>query len=239
MRHISDELPLLLTGDVTRDVVIEAAGHLRVCVDCQQELVSAVIAHASLTSAHRFAPEIVAPERDEDAPTPLADPSPLPDMSSLFAEARAESAPPAVTDLGQRRMRRRLVAVAAAAAVVVGGGVTYAAVNGNDSGPVTRTVALDGALGARDAKVQLVDNRMRLDASSLPAIGARQQYEVWLTASDGGRKQSVGFIDEGAKSAEFAVPQRVMSQYNDIAVSIQGIHQTEFSGRVVLRGTYG
>ena len=30
--------------------------HLRTCPDCQQELVSAVVAHASLTSAHRFAP---------------------------------------------------------------------------------------------------------------------------------------------------------------------------------------
>jgi hypothetical protein len=60
--HISEELPRLLTGDASRDVVMAAAEHLRSCPDCQQELVSAVVAHASLTSAQRFAPEIVAPQ---------------------------------------------------------------------------------------------------------------------------------------------------------------------------------
>ena len=53
--HISDDLPRLLTGDATRDEVLAAAEHLRSCPDCQQELVSAVVAHASLTSAQRFA----------------------------------------------------------------------------------------------------------------------------------------------------------------------------------------
>jgi hypothetical protein len=56
--HIFDELPLLLTGEADRATVALAADHLRECEDCQQELVSALIAHASLSSAARFAPEL-------------------------------------------------------------------------------------------------------------------------------------------------------------------------------------
>ncbi len=90
--HISDDLPLLLTGDATRDVVIEAAAHLRTWVDCQQELVSAVVAHASLMSAHRFAPEIVASDHDlVEATDESAEPAALPDLSGVFAEARADA----------------------------------------------------------------------------------------------------------------------------------------------------
>ena len=66
--HVSDNLPRLLTGDTTRDEAMAAAEHLRGCPDCQQELVSAAVAHASLTSARRFAPQVVAPERDDEPP---------------------------------------------------------------------------------------------------------------------------------------------------------------------------
>ena len=236
-RHVFDDLPMLLTGDATRDVVMAAATHLRSCPDCQQELVSAVVAHASLTSAHRFAPEILASDQPLH-PQHAGDAGPLPDMSGLFAQARQDAEVKAAEP--GRRHRRRRGAVAAAAAVVVGGGVTYGVTQLGPDDSSTRSVSLEGDLGARDAKVQLIDGgRMRLDASSLPKLGTKQQYEVWLTSKDFDRKQSIGFIDDGTRTAEFAVPQKVMSQYNDIAVSVQGIHETQFSGKVVLHGRYG
>jgi hypothetical protein len=243
-QHISEELPLLLTGDATREVVLEAAQHLRVCVDCQQELVSAVIAHASLTAAQRFAPEIVAAHpTDDDLPSPtgeLAPVVPLPDLSSMFADVRAEAAPPATAQTRSApRFRRGLVAVAAAAAVVVGGGVTYAAVSGDDAA-TTRTVALQGSANAKDGKVVLVgSDRMKIDASALPSLDGDHQYEVWLTDSDGRQKQSVGFIDTPDRKKELSVPSKVMSQYNNIAISVQRVKQTEYSGITVLHGTYG
>lgn len=234
--HISDDLPLLLTGDATRDVVLDAASHLRSCVDCQQDLISAVVAHASLMSAHRFAPEIVAPQDSTEDATDLPPISALPDLSKVFAEARAEDSGPATVH--HLRSRRGLVAVAAAAAVIVGGGATYLTLQSGDTGPTTRTVALAGQTGALDGSAVLVgNNRMRIDASKLPPLTAGKQYEVWLT--DGTQKQPVGYIDSPDRKKELTVPSKVMSQYNQIAVSVQNAHQTEYSGITVLSGTYG
>ena len=124
--HVTDELPQLLTGEAPRSAVLAAAAHLRTCVDCQQELVSAVVAHASLSSAHRFAPEVVGhPSTDavrgtsesaEGADRAQADP--LPDLSAIFAQVREEAASPSRRP-GSRRTRLLLAGVAAA--VVVGG----------------------------------------------------------------------------------------------------------------------
>ncbi|MEO9138153.1 MAG: anti-sigma factor [Jatrophihabitans sp.] len=235
--HLSDDLPLLLTGDATRAVVLEAATHLRSCVDCQQELVSAVVAHASLMSAHRFAPEIVAPkDSSDDNVVELPPISALPDLSKVFAEARAEDVTP--TRVHHLRSRRALVAVAASAAVIVGGGATYLATQSDTAGPNTRTVALAGQSAALNGSAVLVgNNRMRIDASKLPPLSAGKQYEVWLT--DGTQKQPVGYIDSPDRKKELTVPSKVMSQYNQIAVSVQQPHQTEYSGITVLRGTYG
>lgn len=235
--HISDDLPRLLTGDANREVVMEAATHLRSCVDCQQELVSAVVAHASLTSAHKFAPEIVAPGRDlddhDDAPVPTR----LPDLSNVFAEVRAEAT---VTPIKVGRTRRRLAAVAAAAAIVVGGGVSLAVVQSGDSGPGSRTVALEPFdTGTRAAKVTIVgNNKLKVDATSLKRLDRTHLYEVWLTNDTRDKMQSVGFIGDD-NTAELSVSPKWMSQYNDIEISVQKVNQDGYSGVSVLRGAYG
>ncbi|GAB2465944.1 anti-sigma factor domain-containing protein [Jatrophihabitans fulvus] len=230
-KHVTDELPSLLTGDASREVVLEAAEHLRTCVDCQQELVWTVVAHASLTSASRFAPEIVV-EADTAADVP-ADDRPLPDLSDLFATARAEAAPPPA----QATHRRRYLAVAAAAAVLVGGGTTWALVSGDDSDqlPAGTTVALDNTATGPDARAVVTGERMRLDAAGLPSLSAGRQYEVWL--ADGSKLQSIGFLRRD-RIADISVPRSLMSRYDTIAVSVQDEGQTQFSGRIVLRGEY-
>jgi hypothetical protein len=235
--HISENLPRLLTGDANRDEVMGAAEHLRNCPDCQQELISAVVAHASLTSAHRFAPEIVAPV---SAPAPDEDDAhdidtPLPDMSAMFAKVRAEaSVAPART-----QHRRRLLAVAAAAAVLVGGGVTLAETVGTSSSSTdTRSFALRPFdAGDHPAKVTLVGSKMHIDATSLPRLDAGHFYEVWLTDSARKRMQPVGSIGQDNK-AELTVPANVMSQYSAIEVSLQRTNETAYSGTSVLRGSY-
>jgi hypothetical protein len=236
--HISENLPRLLTGDANRDEVLAAAEHLRNCPDCQQELISAVVAHASLTSAHRFAPEIVAAgsaDDDVDEVEAAADTA-LPDMSAMFAKVRAEaSAAPA-----KPQQRRRLLAVAAAAAVLVGGGVTLAETVGSSSSQSdTRSVALRPfGVGHRPAKVTLVGGaRMRIDATALPRLDGGHFYEVWLTDSARKRMQSVGSIGQD-NTAVLTVPGNVMSQYSAIEVSVQRTNQTAYSGTSVLRGSY-
>jgi hypothetical protein len=233
--HISDDLPRLLTGDATRDVVLDAAEHLRSCPDCQQELVSAVVAHASLTSAHRFAPEIVAAGLDSGDGGADVPAGSLPDLSAVFSQVRQEAAQPTA----RPKRRLALVAVAAAAAVVVGGGVTVAVVSSGTDQPASRSVALApvGATRATAKATIIGSGRMKIDATALPKLDSTHQYEVWLTDNLGVHKQPVGFIGNDNR-ADITVPSRVMSQYSDIAVSIQGVDQTEYSGNTVVLGSY-
>jgi hypothetical protein len=236
--HISEELPRLLTGEATRDVVQSAATHLRTCEDCQQELVSAVVAHASLTSAQRFAPEIVARPAQEHAIA--VDTGPLPDMSAMFAQVREEAgqAPRA-----RRRSRRPLYAVAAVAAgIVIGTGGTALVQNVGDNTPAGRSVALS-AFGSGTTAGQATvrtNGQMRLDAASLPKLDPEHRYEVWLTNKARSQMQPIGWIGTDGK-ATLTVPSNLMSNYSAIEVSIQDVDAATYtySGTSVLRGSYG
>jgi Anti-sigma-K factor rskA len=238
MEHISDDIPRLLTGDANRDEVLAAAQHLRNCPDCQQELVAAVVAHASLTSAQRFAPEVMTQEPS----VPDADAvGPLPDMSAMFAKVRAEAATaPAAPQSSRHRQRRRLLAVAAAAAVVAGGGVTlYETVGSNSTQSSATTVRLQAfGAGRHPATATIVGKTMRINARDLPRLDAGHFYEVWLTDRGRTRMQSLGAIGND-NEAQLTVPLNVMSQYAAIEVSLQRTNQTSYSGTSVLRGTYG
>jgi hypothetical protein len=123
--HIFDELPLLLTGEADRATVALAADHLRECEDCQQELVSALIAHASLSSAARFAPELRSLLSTDDAEDRPAEPADLPDLTPIFEMAKQEARAPrhSVVPPRARSRRARWIAVAAVAGVLVGGGI--------------------------------------------------------------------------------------------------------------------
>ena len=214
--HISDDLPSLLTGEATRDETLAAAAHLRTCADCQQELVSAVVAHASLASAKRSAPELV--------------------------QSRATPPAPALPELGDvvGTRRRRTLALAAAAVVVLGGaGVTLAETVGSDGGSSGTTVVLGAFdIGTHAAKATIGNGgSMRIDASALPKLDRKHVYEVWLTNAARTRLQAIGSIRNDNR-AQLTVSPKVMSQYSAIEVSIQGVQQTAFSGTSVLRGTY-
>jgi Anti-sigma-K factor rskA len=237
MPHLSDDIPRLLTGDASREEVLAAAEHLRSCPDCQQELVSAVVAHASLTSAHRFAPDIMAadPDISEDASV-----GPLPDLSAMFEQVRSEAAVASSAPAAGLRHRRRLIAVAAAAAVVLGGGGVIIAEtvgsSSSDSSVVTVSLrAFDKGHSPAVAKVS--GKTMRIDATDLPRLDSGHWYEVWLT--DGARKrmQSLGAIGSDNR-AQLTVPANVMAEYSAIEVSVQRTNETAYSGVSVLRGAY-
>lgn len=235
--HISDELPRLLTGEATRDVVQSAAAHLRSCEDCQQELVSAVVAHASLTSAQRFAPDIVARPAREHAAHAASDE--LPDLSAVFAQVREEAneAPPTAA-----RSRRPLYAVAAVAAgIVIGTGGTALIQNLGDNTPAGQSVALSAFdTGRTSAKATVSKNgQMRLDAASLPKLDAKHRYEVWLTDKARSEMQPIGWINTNGK-ATLTVPANLMTRYSAIEVSVQDVDAATYtySGTSVLRGSY-
>lgn len=230
-QHISDELPRLLTGEAGRDETLGAAEHLRGCPDCQQELVSAVVAHASLSSARRSSFRTTSPtEQADDVP-----PATLPDLSGMFAKVRDEAADGRTS----RTRRRTLLAVAAAAVVATAAGVTIAETTGTTSTQSPTTVAL----GAYDeghvaAKATLVGaGTMRVDARALPRLGAGRFYEVWLTNSARTQLQAIGSLDAD-NEAQLTVSPKVMGQYTAIEVSVQKLDQTSYSGHSVVRGTY-
>jgi len=240
--HVSDELPRLLTGEASREVVLDAAAHLRTCVDCQQELVSAVVAHASLTSAQRYAPEIVA---SPTVSTETGEPAPvraLPDLSAVFSQVREEAA---TVDAPRPSRRARYLVGAAAAAVLIGGG-TAAVLATNDHGgnspaSASRTIELTAFdQGHTNAKAVLSGgDEMRIDATSLPTL-AGKGYEVWLTDAQRTNMKPVGWIGPDG-TATIKVPPSLMKTYTDIEVSVQDVHaQTySYSNVSVLRGAYG
>jgi hypothetical protein len=281
--HISEELPRLLTGDASRDVVMAAAEHLRNCPDCQQELVSAVVAHASLTSAQRFAPEIVAPQsapRDvspfDGSPGPGSglrsigpqgvvpldpggedigvsrhaanepDAPELPNMSSMFAQIREEAAAKASKP---PKRRQRLLAVAAAAVVLAGGGTAIGEIVTHHSTTSSQHVALaayqDGRnapydLGAHAASATITGDKVSVDASGLPRLSAKQEYEVWLTDAQRVHMTSIGFISSKDNKASLTVPAKVkLSSFTNIEVSVQPVGNSSYSKVSVVRGSYG
>lgn len=229
--HVMDDLPLLLIGQATREETRAATDHLRGCPDCQQELISALAAHASLMSAARFAPEVGArAASDPDA-------QPLPDLTDVLAVARDEAASAARS----KRRRRLVIAAAAAAVIATAAGVTTAELAGQSShGPAGRTIALAAFdAGSRPAQATVdPGGTMRIDASALPRLDAEHFYEVWLTNGSRTRLQAIGSIGP-TNRAVLTVPANVMGEYSAIEVSVQRINQTSYSGTSVVRGTYG
>jgi len=244
--HISDELPRLLTGDAPRDVVLAAASHLRTCEDCRQELVSATVAHASLTSMRRFAPEAVG-HRPAAETAPADEPAaPLPDLSAVFAQVRRESAdqPSPTVEATPARSRSRLVGLtiaAAAAGILIGAGVVATANHVSSSHPAGHSVALAAYdTGSTTAKATIGSNGiLTVDASALPAPDASHRYEVWLTNRARTQMQPVGWVGADG-TAKVSVPGDLLSRFSDIEVSVQNVGATtyDYSGTSVLRGAY-
>jgi hypothetical protein len=263
--HIYDELPRLLTGEASREEVLAAADHLRSCIDCQQELVSAVVAHASLTSARRFAPEIVSrmfngsiaehestetsersrPEQAADNDNPDRPPVTkadfaLPDLSAVFAQVRQEAAEPRRTVRSARPARFRYVAGATAAMAAAAAVVITVVVNHNDTpGPVAaQTVQLQPyPSGTTTATARIADGEMTIDAASLPQL-AGKRYEVWLTNKARTEMQPLGWLAPNGTAA-VTVPPDLMSRFQDVEVSVQDVAAKTYtySGTSVLRGS--
>jgi hypothetical protein len=250
--HISDELPRLLTGEADRDTVLTAAAHLRTCVDCQHELVSAVVAHASLTSAQRYAPEIVSraftgnfahdsdahPGTEHATDESAAD---LPDLSAVFAEVRREAGADQHAPREHSRRRPYLLAAAAAVVAVGVGTVVYAATSSSTGGRSgTRTIALAAYdEGHTSASATLGSGTVDLNATSLPRLSSKR-YEVWLTNDQRTRMQPIGWVGDNG-TAHLTVPTDIMTQYNDLEVSVQSLDADDYtySGNSVLRGSIG
>jgi hypothetical protein len=249
--HVADELPRLLTGEATRAEVLAAAAHLRSCVDCQQELVSAVVAHASLSSAQRFAPELLALHAEQllaespASPEDSEEDEQLPDLTAVFAQARAEADAVQPSDGDRagrvsRLGRGRLAVAAAVGGLVIGGGAVAAVTQLGGSGPSGQPVALAAYdTGTHPATARMSTGTLTVDATALPRLDSRHRYEVWLTNSARTQMQPVGWIGTDGK-AHLTVPGDLRDEFDAIEVSVQRVNAPsyDYSGTSVLRGSY-
>ena len=245
--HVTDELPLLLVGEADRETVRRVGSHLRACTDCRDDLVDAVVSHATLRSAARVAPDVATGGRlaftRPDLPSMLDEVAArtpdeeLVDLGPVFAQIRAEAAgaetagaeaPTAPADeptpapgdeLAARRGKRTRVLLSAAAAVVVIGGGSAVAVTALSDDGRSVTVSAFGA-GTVDATAQVGDGWMKLDASSLQRLNSDQFYEAWLVNADADGVLALGPLGSDGK-ASFSVPSDVMSKYPTLQVTIQ------------------
>jgi hypothetical protein len=236
--HIDDELPLVLTGEADRETVRIVVAHLRECADCVQELISLLVSHASLASAARFAPEVLAA-----ASVALADPPPTPDLSAVFAQVRSEAEaeahrPAHAAHLPQRRWQRGLLA--AAAVVVIGGGATAVIVTqtGGGSTPSTQVALSAYDVGTNSAHAVVRGDQMKVDATSLPTPPAGELYEVWLTNDARTAMHPLGWVAANG-TGSYTVPAPLMDHFSAIEVSVQKVAAPDgYSGTSVLRGEY-
>jgi hypothetical protein len=167
----------------------------------------------------------------------------------VFAQVRAEAdmeaqdrSPAKARHSGSRRRPPTawLVAAAAVVVLVVGGGATALAVHGSSSSQPSRALALAAyGEGTNPATARLIgDNKMQLNASSLPALASGNYYEVWLTNGARTEMAPIGVLNSD-RTASFTVPASEMSSFAAVEVSVQATAGVgAYSGHSVLRGTY-
>ena len=235
--HVTEIVPGLLSGDTTREESRSAIEHMRRCADCQDELFTALLAHAALSSANRFAPDIVRIEPRLRAGKTAAPAPSLPDLAAVFAEVRSEQIDERRTD--PRRGHRRRVVIAAAAVLVTGAGTATALrIADAPSHPTPANVALSAfGVGTNSAQATIDDGVVRVDAASLPRLDRRHFYELWLTDTSRTHMQSLGSLDDDGQ-ASVTVSLKLLGQYRDLEVSVQPLDQPAYSGTSVLRGSY-
>jgi Anti-sigma-K factor rskA len=255
--HVADELPGLLAGECDREQTFTLAAHLRACLECQEELVSVVVATGILRATARA----------EQAPSPAVSPSRALSPSSPFSPSRAVSpsslpsssestsspgagapdTPEWLTRATRRgpagwSIRRRFVALAAAV-VIVAGAVAAGLGLSTSSAPVTNRAALRalqapaGAHGAVTVTGASGARQVQVSTDGLPAPGQGHYYEVWLLDPATLKMLPMGALAPSGQ-ATFGVATGLMAGYSAIDVSLQANNGNPVHSAVsVLRGT--
>lgn len=235
--HVYDEIPGLLDGSASKAVVQHTIEHLRSCQECEHELLNALLAHASLSSAAHTAPTL----RSSDSEPPAAE-DVEPDWSVVFAKFDAEDHDQSTSPVRARSGRRtsRWLTIAAAAVGIGVGASTVAALHHSGHRQVAATTVQLAAydVGTSPATATMAGDDMSVNAITLPDPASGSLYEVWLTNTARTKMHSLGWIDTNGKGS-FTVPAQLLEQYSAIEVSVQKISAGyDYSGTSVLRGSY-
>jgi hypothetical protein len=248
--HVADELPGLLAGECDREQTFTLAAHLRACPQCQEELVSVVVASGILRATARAeqAPSVPAPSLAVP-PSPAISPSPLPSSSESTSSpgAGAPDTPEWLTRATRPGpagwgTRRRLAALAAAV-VIVAGAVAAGLGLSSSSAPVTNRAALRalqapaGAHGAVTVTAASGARQVQVSTAGLPAPGQGHYYEVWLLDPATLKMLPMGALAPSGH-ATFGVATGLMAGYSAVDVSLQANNGNPVhSATSVLRGT--
>lgn len=219
--EILDDLPALLTGELSPAREREVAEHLDGCDACRRDLAVVARASAWLQDAVRLdaAPEL---HPDSPAPQPALPPLVLPKHSwSPVRRSRGTSA---------RRAPQRTRLLAAAASLVllvvgVLGGVALGRAS-DDGGTQALAAALHPVpggvpVGSAVGEAQLsADGGMNLSVDGLPRPPGQDFYEVWLFDPPSGRMLAVGVLPPDGKG-DYSLPADAHQGYSAVEISLE------------------
>jgi hypothetical protein len=218
-RHVEEELPALLGGELDLETTRDVTGHLRSCPECRNELVEV----AAGISVMRRLDQTSAADQTSGADGPVDAPVPI-----SAARSRSRS--------------RTAMLVAAAVAILFAGAVTTAALlDGRSSGP-DATVALapvsDQSARGSVAMTDLgIAQAMEVD-TSLGAAPPDAYYEVWLLDRDTRKMLPVGVLPPDGRGT-YRLPGSILEQYDSVDISLQPDDgSTAHSSDSVLRADY-
>jgi hypothetical protein len=236
--EILDDLPAMLTGELSPSRERAVAEHLDGCDPCRREL--AVVARASAWLQDAIRLDVVTElsagsSTTESSPATAADLPPLQLPRHSWSPAR-----------GSRRARtphagRWLAAAAAVVLLVAGvlGGVVVGRASNDSSGtavalhPVTGGLSVGNAAG--EAKLS-ASGGMRLAVNGLPTPPGSDFYEVWLYDPPTGRMLSVGVLPANGKGS-YSLPSSLKNTYSAVEISLEpNDGNPEHSKVSVLRG---
>lgn len=213
---ILDDLPSLLTGELSPTREREVAEHLDACDACRRELAVVARASAWLQDAARLdvVPDLQhGPENGEPVVLP---PLKLPRTSWIPGQRSSRSG----------ASRARVLAVAAGAILLVAGVLGGVVLGRASDGPVESTVALTQVPGGvpvggvvGQARMS-ADGGMSLTAEGLPTPQGRDYYEVWLFDQPSGRMLAVGVLPPDGKGS-YSLPASADRGYSAVEISLE------------------
>ncbi len=233
---ILDDLPSLLTGELSPAREREVADHLDACDPCRRELAVVARASAWLQDAARLevAPELraVGDAGDRDAEPVALPPLKLPRHSWTPIRSRSAGGP----------NRVRWLAAAAGVVLLVGGVLGGVVLGRASDSPPESTVVLapvPGGMpvdGVRGQARLSANGGMHLDVPHLPRPQGRDYYEVWLFDPPSGRMLAVGVLPPDGHGS-YSLPASADRGYSAVEISLEPDDgNPEHSKTSVLRG---
>jgi hypothetical protein len=238
--EILDDLPAMLSGELSPSRERAVAEHLDDCDACRREL--AVVARASAWLQDAIRLDVVtdlapASSTSESPPATAADLPPLQLPRHSWSPARGSR-----SRIHRPHAARWLAAAAAVVLLVAGvlGGVVVGRASNSSSGTAVALQPVTGGLSVGDASGEAklsASGGMHLAVNGLPTPPGADFYEVWLYDPPTGRMLAVGVLPPDGKGS-YSLPASLKNTYSAVEISLEpNDGNPEHSKVSVLRGS--